>query len=102
MQIFLGADHRGYELKERIKSDLERRGYEVFDVGADEYDKDDDYVDFGVAVAKRVQEEKGSVGILLAVLGIYESLMFFFLVLSALLPPIGGIYVADHAALSGF
>lgn len=65
MQIFLGADHRGYELKEKVKRDLERRRYEVFDVGADEYDKDDDYVDFAAEVAKRVQEEKGSVGILL-------------------------------------
>ncbi len=52
--IYIGADHRGYELKEKIKSWLSDWGYEFEDMGAHEYDKDDDYPDFATAVAKAV------------------------------------------------
>lgn len=52
--MYLGADHRGYELKEKIKSWLSDWGYEFEDMGAHEYDKNDDYPDFATAVAKAV------------------------------------------------
>lgn len=52
--IYLGADHRGYELKEKIKSWFSGWGYEYKDLGAFEYNKDDDYPDFATAVAKAV------------------------------------------------
>ena len=52
--IFLGADHRGFELKEKIKSWLTEWGYEYEDMGAFSYDKDDDYPDFATAVAAAV------------------------------------------------
>ena len=52
--IYLGADHRGYELKEKIKSLLSSWGYEFEDMGAYEYNKDDDYPDFATAVAMAV------------------------------------------------
>src|SRR3989344_5278018 len=56
MTIFLGADHRGFHLKERLKSWLEARGDSFEDLGATAFDPDDDYVDFAVAVAKKVAE----------------------------------------------
>ncbi len=52
--IYIGADHRGFELKEKIKSWLSEWGHEYEDVGALEYDKDDDYPDFATAVATAV------------------------------------------------
>lgn len=33
MKIALGADHGGFELKEKIKAHLIEKGYEVLDLG---------------------------------------------------------------------
>lgn len=52
--IYLGADHRGFALKEKLKSWLAKWNYEYEDLGALEYDKNDDYPDFATAVAGTV------------------------------------------------
>src|SRR5690606_30858267 len=52
--IYLGADHGGFELKEKVKQWLSEWGYEFEDLGAHQYDKDDDYTDFAQAVAQKV------------------------------------------------
>ena len=52
--IYLGADHRGFELKEKLKNYLLELGYPTQDLGAFAYDKADDYPDFATAVAKAV------------------------------------------------
>ncbi len=65
MRVYLGADHRGFTLKEKIKSWLEQEGVEVIDVGAYEFNEEDDYPDFAIKVAKGVIGDKGSRGILL-------------------------------------
>jgi len=63
--IYLGADHRGFELKEKIKEWLSAQGKEFEDLGNTVYDKDDDYPDFAVQVARRVAEDpQGNRGIL--------------------------------------
>ncbi len=54
MVIYLGADHRGFELKETIKAELLSQGYQVVDLGNTRKDEADDYVDFAAAVAKKV------------------------------------------------
>lgn len=54
MIIYIGADHRGFELKERLKLFLQDKGYQIEDVGNDHYDDNDDYPDFAEAVAKKV------------------------------------------------
>lgn len=54
--LYLGADHRGFKLKEELKQYLVQQGNEVEDLGAFEYDKDDDYSDFSSAVATKVAE----------------------------------------------
>lgn len=61
MKIFLGADHGGYKLKEKIKVWLEKKGYEVEDEGAYEYNKRDDFVDFGKRVAEKIVSESEDV-----------------------------------------
>lgn len=54
MRIFLGADHRGFELKEKLKEWLKDHGYSVEDMGAHALDPADDYVDFAAAVAEKM------------------------------------------------
>lgn len=66
MQVYLGADHRGFELKEEVKAYLKEEGYEVVDVGNMEFDPDDDYIDYAVKVSEMVEGgEESDRGILL-------------------------------------
>lgn len=67
--IYLGADHAGFEAKERLKSFLAGKGYQIEDLGAPELVPDDDYPAYAFAVAERVAAEPGSVGILLCANG---------------------------------
>ncbi len=55
--IYLGSDHRGYELKEKIKKWLLDWGYQSEDCGAFEYDEKDDYPDFVHGVAQKVSAD---------------------------------------------
>lgn len=59
MKIFIGADHRGFELKEKMKGYLEDLGYQVEDLGNKILDNDDDYPDYGIMVGKAVVENNG-------------------------------------------
>jgi len=63
--IYIGADHNGHELKEKIKKYFEKKSISYADLGAHEFDKDDDYVDFAEAVAKKVVGEENARGILI-------------------------------------
>ncbi len=56
MKIFIGADHAGYEAKEKLKVYLSGLGHEVKDFGAFTLDKTDDYPDFIRPVAEAVAE----------------------------------------------
>lgn len=55
MRIYLGADHRGFELKEIIKQWLIENAYEVEDTGAFIFDPEDDYVDYALKVAESIE-----------------------------------------------
>jgi ribose 5-phosphate isomerase B len=63
MKIFLGADHRGFHLKEEIKELLMKQGHEVVDAGNHEYDQNDDFPDFTSKVAQQVSEDDENRGI---------------------------------------
>lgn len=52
--LYIGADHRGFALKESLKRYLSAQGVTLEDYGATTPIPDDDYVDFGMAVAKAV------------------------------------------------
>ena len=65
MEIFIGADYRGFEKKERLKDFLIQSGHEVTDEGAYEYIEGDDFNDPAIKVAKSVRENRGSIGILI-------------------------------------
>ncbi|MBP9856124.1 MAG: RpiB/LacA/LacB family sugar-phosphate isomerase [Candidatus Pacebacteria bacterium] len=61
MKIYLGADHAGFNLKEKIKGYLRGAGYMIEDQGAFILDPADDYPDFVTPVAKQVSAEPNEV-----------------------------------------
>ena|SRR3989338_6935647 len=63
--IFLGADHRGYRLKETIKRYLEEEDTDFEDLGNINLDPGDDYVDFAKAVAEKVSAAGDARGIVI-------------------------------------
>jgi ribose 5-phosphate isomerase B len=76
MKIYIGTDHAGFELKEKLKVYLEELGlgYEVQDFGAFNYVADDDYPDYIKQVAEAVAGDKGSFGIILGGSGQGEAM----------------------------
>ncbi|MEK7558991.1 MAG: RpiB/LacA/LacB family sugar-phosphate isomerase [Patescibacteria group bacterium] len=75
MKIFLGTDHAGFELKEKIKNYLQDKGYEVEDCGAYEFNKDDDYPDFIGKAAEGVSTDPQARGIVLGGSGQAEAMV---------------------------
>lgn len=61
MKIFVGSDHAGFGLKEKLIPYLKELGYEVEDKGAFEYKEDDDYPDFVIPVAREVSKNPNGV-----------------------------------------
>jgi len=57
--IYLGADHGGYELKEKTKKWLRAWGYEFKDLGSTKLDQEDDFPDYSRLVAEKVAKSKG-------------------------------------------
>ncbi len=62
MLVVLGADHGGFELKEKLKEFLEHKGYDVDDMGNEKLDNDDDYPDFARKVAVAVGKDGREIG----------------------------------------
>lgn len=74
--IYLAADHRGFQLKEKIKAWLKEWGYEYEDMGAFTYDESDDYPDFISKAAEKVsQEPENSKAIILGGSGQGEAMV---------------------------
>lgn len=63
-KIYLGTDHAGFELKEKIKFYLKEQGWDVEDEGAFTFDPEDDYSDYVKIVAKMVQSDPEGRGII--------------------------------------
>lgn len=53
-KIIIGADHRGFHLKNQLIIELKARGYEVVDKGDDKLDPDDDYPQFASRVVREL------------------------------------------------
>ena len=60
MKIYIGADHAGFNLKEKLK-----KSFKLTDLGNKVLDNDDDYPIFASKVAKAVSKDKKSLGILI-------------------------------------
>jgi ribose 5-phosphate isomerase B len=70
VKIFIGADHRGYWLKEKIAKWLFEMEYAYQDLGANHFDPEDDYPKFAEQVASLVSATEGSRGVLLCGSGV--------------------------------
>ena len=75
MKIYIGGDHAGFELKEKLKSYLTDLGHDVEDKGAFSFVSDDDYPDFVMPVAEGVSNDKESLGIVLGGSGQGEAMV---------------------------
>jgi ribose 5-phosphate isomerase B len=54
MKIFLGSDHQGFYLKEKVFAYLVKHDYDVEDVGGKTLDPGDDFPEFAQAAALRI------------------------------------------------
>ncbi len=63
-KIWVGGDHAGFELKEKLVAELKRLGYEPVDAGPARLDPTDDFPDFGKPVAEAVSEGIARRGVL--------------------------------------
>ena len=73
MKIGIAADHGGYALKEIIHPFLLSLKHEVKDFGAYSFDKDDDYPDFVLPLAKAVANKELDRGIAICGSGVGAS-----------------------------
>ncbi|HDR00503.1 MAG TPA: ribose 5-phosphate isomerase B [candidate division WOR-3 bacterium] len=73
MRIALGADHRGFALKERLKRRLAADGHRVTDFGTDS-EESCDYPDPACRVARAVAAGRAARGILICASGIGMSI----------------------------
>jgi ribose 5-phosphate isomerase B len=64
MNIAIGADHAGFEMKESVKKHLESRGHTVQDVGTHSPESTD-YPQYAFRVAEAVRDGKAERGVLL-------------------------------------
>lgn len=71
--IAIGSDHGGFELKEKVKAHLMKRGYDVRDVGCNGKESCD-YPEFGHTAAKLVASGLCDKGIVICTTGIGISI----------------------------
>jgi RpiB/LacA/LacB family sugar-phosphate isomerase len=72
VKIALAADHAGFDLKNHLKSFLEKQGSEVLDLGAFNTEPSD-YPDFAEAICKAVLSRAAERGILICGSGVGAS-----------------------------
>jgi ribose 5-phosphate isomerase B len=65
MQVFLGSDHAGFELKAKLIAHLTQSGHDAVDCGALTFDANDDYPPPCIAAAVRTVAAPGSFGIVI-------------------------------------
>jgi ribose 5-phosphate isomerase B len=69
MKISIGADHAGYELKEKIKQRLAQEGLQVDDEGTTSTESVD-YPDYALKVAEKVEQKRVDLGVLVCGSGV--------------------------------
>lgn len=74
MNIHIGTDHAGFELKNKLVEYLNKLGHTIADHGAFTYDANDDYPDFIAPVAHAVSMDTNSFGIILGGSGQGEAM----------------------------
>lgn len=59
MKIYLGADHRGFAMKEKVFAYLAKHGYDVEDIGDSELNPNDDFPEFAQLAVMKVLGDEG-------------------------------------------
>lgn len=73
MKIVIASDHRGYKLKEKIKTYLKKQNYEVEDVGTNSSDSTD-YPIYANLLCEKIQNKEATLGIVICGTGIGMSI----------------------------
>ena len=58
-KVYIGADHRGFQLKKKVAEWLAKMAHDFDDMGAHDYDPDDDYTVYAARVASVVADNQG-------------------------------------------
>lgn len=74
MKIVIGSDHSGFELKEIMKQYLQKKGYDVLDIGTNDTSHSVDYPDYGRKAAEAVVSKEVDRGIVICGTGIGISI----------------------------
>ena len=74
MKILIASDHGGFALKESLKPYLEKKGFNVRDLGAFSESRCD-YPEFAYSLAKQISQGKFKRGILICKSGIGNSIV---------------------------
>ena len=73
MKIAIAADHGGFPLKQALIELIKQLGHEPVDLGAHQYNKDDDYPDFSRYLGQAIQHGQAQRGILMCGSGVGAS-----------------------------
>ena len=74
LKVYFAADHAGFALKNALIEHVRTRGYDVEDLGAFSLNKDDDYPDFMIPLARRVAAETEACGVIVGGSGQGEAI----------------------------
>jgi len=74
VRIGIATDHAGFVLKPEMVAHLKDAGHEIVDFGAHTYDKEDDYPDFVIPLAKAVAAGEIERGVALCGSGVGASI----------------------------
>jgi ribose 5-phosphate isomerase B len=70
LKLVISSDHAGFALKEEIRANLTAAGHEVVDLGACQFDPQDDYPDFALKVGEAIKAGVAPRGILICGSGV--------------------------------
>ena len=73
MKVAVACDHRGYKVKEKLIPYLEKKGYEVLNLGTDSPEMVD-YSDYGIKLGEAIRDKKANLGIAICGTGIGISI----------------------------
>ncbi|HWB67603.1 MAG TPA: ribose-5-phosphate isomerase [Mycobacteriales bacterium] len=74
MRVYVGSDHAGFALKQRLLDRVAELGHEAVDCGPAAYDDNDDYPPYCLLVGSKVAGDPGSFGIVIGGSGNGEAI----------------------------
>jgi ribose 5-phosphate isomerase B len=74
VKVYIGSDHAGFALKNRLVTRVAELGHDPVDCGPEVYDAEDDYPPYCLLVGTRVVADPGSLGIVIGGSGNGEAI----------------------------